>query len=242
MKRRWKRIVSAVLALITIFSLLPATAMADEAPDVTDLNGRTFAIVNKENSAAMLADAVSETDNNRSARQVFLRETADGSYEVICGEESAPGQSQMWTFERVSEGENKDQYYISTTVGGETKYLKIGNENDPVTLVSEKTKITVTGKDKLFRLSNDSGYAVNLFGGAINQGFGSYNDNKENEWQALCTVTVISPSSVEGVSPLGTTIDLFDYWLTGENEDDGQQQIFLDQSGNATRGSTHTAR
>ena len=235
--RSQKRFLSLILAFVMAISLLPATAFATgedgtEASDSVDLDNQTFAIVNKAEMVAMLANGVNNNnDGNRAGQQVNLSKDKDGSYYITYWTDNEKNSITQWTFEKVKDNEggedtSEDQYYISTGENTDKKYLKIGsgsNGDSAVTLSSTQTeasKVTVTKESDtgLYKLANSDGAAVNLFGSKAANGFGSYkvtsNTRDPNEWQALCTMKQVS--TVDGTSPIGTTIDLFDYWVTSK--------------------------
>lgn len=153
----------------------------------TDISG-TYAIVNRKSGfnsgVAMLADNQGDTDNTNRAGKTVSVVQSEGKYYVTDSTVT------LWTFEKQSNG----SYHISAEVNGATKYLTIGSaDSSPVTLSDTPQNIIVTmgsgDYEGMFRLTNESGIAVNLFGGSASQGFGSYSDSSANEWQTLCGTT-----------------------------------------------------
>ncbi len=259
--RGQKRFLSLILAFVMAISLLPATAFAEgeggnDASDSLDLDGKTFAIVNGATKVAMLASSVDENDanKNRAGQQVNLLQAEDGSYYIAYWNEkekkSIEEMITQWTFEKVedsnesSEVTNGDQYYISTGEDTNKQYLKIGTSNTAVTLSNDEnnaSKISVTKDNEsgLYKLADSTGVAINLFESKAEKGFGSYKVTNgaqdPNEWQALCTLEKVG--TVKGISPIGTTIDLFDYWVNSANEDGGNyDKLPLSTSPNADSG------
>lgn len=166
----------------------------EDSTDSASLDGKTFAIVNVPKKAAMQSNTIE--NGNLAAKDVssYLQEDATNGYRLVLRsekEKDAAGITQ-WMFTSVDD-DNPNHYYVTTTVDGETKYLKIGaSKIELVTAPSEtedKPVITVTAGEEekykgLFRLSADGvgtgtgnrsyDMAVNIYGDPefIDNGFG----------------------------------------------------------------------
>lgn len=194
-----------------------------DSTETIDFSG-SWVIVNKKGTnstgIAMQGSGIDGNESaNRAGLSVTVRQEANGAYTVLNNDAT------LWQFEKQENG----TYYISTVTGTdateEKKYLTIGKKNnDPVILSNTPQPITVTpgtgNYSGMVRLTNSDGMAVNLFDGNANQGFGSWNDSKDNEWHTLCRrnydvvrTTANHPSSV---------INLFDYWVTEKNDPDNK--------------------
>lgn len=211
-----------------------------------------YAIVNGSKKAAVLTS--SNTAGKLAAQTVHLDEDeSSGSYSVVVFSEDDVAKVQAWNFKAIggsgesapadpnqlSAGES-GTYYVTAIVDGETRYLTINGTSVTLETQTDENRenqvITVkagTGAYAgMFRLTNNSNYAVNLYGGEAKQGFGGYKQRNDtdnldaNEWFYLCnTVNNLSDrvedaGTVEGISPSGTVINLFDYWLTGQDNPD----------------------
>lgn len=179
-------------------------------PSKVDYSG-TWAVVGTNSQVAMLASGVNGSDGaNRAGKQVsILQSDSDESY-------VKSNLVTQWTFEKQGDG----TYHISTTVDDVAKYLNIGNASgDPVTLSDTSQNIAIQENFRgSVRLVNESGMAVNLYGGNESGGFGAWNDNKENEYFTLCKVEPLD--TVESTAHPSSIVNLFDYWVTGENDPD----------------------
>ena len=224
--KHWRRFLSAALALVMALSVFPAAALPALAEGDDDpLGGATFAIVNPGHKMAM---TVSEKN---------------GEWTAACDSQSIADRIKIWTLEPAGEG----KYYITTGSGGNKQYLQIiryGQTNGvgSLQLVSkaDASQFTVaegTGnKAGLYRLS-----ALVTYGGeeidvaaSSNQGdrlFGGWSGSGNTEYHALCTAVTAPepPEPAQGVSPAGTTIDLFDYWVKGNSTEDGNKIDLYDR-------------
>ena len=245
--RGQKRFLSLILAFVMAISLLPATAFAEgdvdtDTSDSLGLDGKTFVIANPGKHLALLSDKM--TSGNLQG-QIVPMSKSSGKYYVTAWNET---DITRWKFEKAEDtnSEENNQYYISTEVDNETKYLTISNVNNgstadyKIVLADTRKPMTVQVGTQtysgLYRLVGDDGRAVNSYGDSnvTTEGFGAWNGTEDvNEWQALCEVKIAEP--VSGVSPIGTTIDLFDYWVSSENEDGGDSNT-LPLSSNANNG------
>lgn len=193
------------------------------AEDTVSLDGKSFVLVNDSKKAAMLAEQMSGSPRKLAGRTVALKQLDDSFYMRAETEEEKAAIT-LWTFEAAEGG-----YYIKADVDGGAKYLTINGQN--ITLEDEPTEgsvITVTegtideeGSDWTGMVKlNAGGYAVNLYGGDVASGFGGWtSDNSANEWFRLISeVKLLSEDVVPGISPSGTVINLFDYWMTDKNE------------------------
>jgi len=253
MKKRFRGLLSLVLAVAMTVGLLPLSALPARAEgedaDPLGLHGQTFAIVNPNDKAAMTAEFAggnnAEALKNLPLDRVSLN---GGRYSVLCKSQGDAARICVWSF--TYEG---GQYFIHTEAESGPKYLKFipaQGANPGVgrfELVSERadaSPITVVEKNGLYRLSapvqyegyEGIDYDVAISSDAGSSIFGGWNGDINNEdackyiLQALCAeADITEPSSpspsggtqVTGVSPLGTTIGIFDYWVTNPTEADG---------------------
>ncbi len=254
-----KRFLSLLLALVMAGGLIPPaafTARAEGEPD--PLDGKTFAIVN--GSYAMTAEfSDSDTSALKNIQLASAPQRNDsGEWSLHCNA-SDKEKIAVWTFESAGEA---NKYYIKTEINGQTKYLKIIPSANPdhvagvgrFELADSKvgvppivadlrsdgkyrlySTITIEETEYNIAISRDS----NIFGGwAENDGTV---DSAAYIRHVLCPVeNIITPTpgtKVEGVSPLGTTIDIFDYWVTKPIENDGDSNgLPLTTGDNATSG------
>ena len=133
--------------------------------DRSNLNGKSFHLVNGSHSVALVAE---NTNNNTRLRAVQYSSSDDSITK--------------WYFQRVS---NNDWYFYITDGNGH--YLNIGNGNNSYVRVSETPQPIYVNQNNngLFRLqrsNQSSSTAVNLYGGNASGNFGPYNDRGENEW------------------------------------------------------------
>lgn len=245
-----KRFLSLLLALVMASGLiLPAafTARAEGEPD--PLDGKTFAIVNGKNQAAMTAELNADSGNLNS-----LAVSTDGD-QLICSTSADKAKICVWTFQQVPNETSK--YYIYTGDGENARYLKI-EPNTPVysgcsgnlVLTDEinnasQFQAVQTGSRYVITASctasNGTSYDIAISSDSSKGIFGGWSGNGVTEQQILCEESaIITPTpgtKVEGVSPLGTTIDIFDYWVTNEIENDGDSNgLPLTTGDNATSG------
>ena len=168
--------------------------------DPFGLDGMEYALVIPTSNVAMMAGNNSSNNKHRAAETVTLYTAADGKQYVPVG-------TTLWKFKYAGEDtiKNSYKYYISTVVDGATKYLCISSDGaQSVTLSDTETAIRVTlksseGTYRLTETATESGkpYAVNLFSGSVDDGFGAYNgrattgastDGDANEWFKLYSV------------------------------------------------------
>lgn len=196
------------------------------AVDPSDLDGKSFALVNGANQAAMLAEA--NTDTTLKGQTVTVRFNAANDPYLIDAAENL-----SWTFEKVPGTEDGgSKYYVTAEIGGTKKYLNIAEtavtlvDDPPEDVTSEITVTQGTGQySAQYRLANSGGYAVNLYGGNASQGFGGWKatSTDKNDYFYLAEIKQ-DPSevgTVQGISPNGSVINMFDYWMTDPLPDGG---------------------
>ena len=193
------------------------------ALDSSDLNGQTFALFNPTHQRAMMA--TSTATGKLDAAEVSYSSDSDGVHihpTTVEGQE--PPNYALWTL--VSVDASADTYYITTEVNEQTKYLTIDGENvtveDYIVDETERTAkqvITVTEGTGVLaeqvRLTNAAGYAVNKF--YEKEYFGGWNGAEGNADEYFYLAKQGEPiliGTVEGVTPNGTVINVFDYWVT----------------------------
>ena len=242
--KHWRRFLSAALALVMALSVFPAAALPALAEGDDDpLGGATFAIVNPGHKMAMTAEATAGDQVSLKSVPVSGVSEKNGEWTAACDSQSIADRIKIWTLEPAGEG----KYYITTGSGGNKQYLQIiryGQTNGvgSLQLVSkaDASQFTVaegTGnKAGLYRLS-----ALVTYGGeeidvaaSSNQGdrlFGGWSGSGNTEYHALCTAVTAPepPEPAQGVSPAGTTIDLFDYWVKGNSTEDGNKIDLYDR-------------
>lgn len=202
--------------------------------NTSSLDGKTFAIIGAQN-AVLTATTKRIGNNNGLAAQensyTTVQDETSGFYNLATYDESEKtaldnflSSYKIWTFEKAGSAANS--YYLTTTANGSKQYLRISGSN--VTLANRSSNeaiLTVgtgtgnnAGKISIAR----SGYGINLNGGSISNGFNSYGNLDTNSYFYLVENTQVlpMPDTVEGVSPTGTLINVFDYW-TGERWPDG---------------------
>ena len=157
--------------------------------DPYSLDGKTYGLllVQNETTGAAL-EATAKNATTLEARQMLIRPDPTGitgEVNVLSGDDMAE-----WTFHSIS----KDKYYLTTEVNGITKYLTINNtgltlENVP----ADNSVLTVTPESgenaNRVRISNQSGYAINLINGKITSGYGVSRSGSVNEWLNLARKT-----------------------------------------------------
>lgn len=243
--KHWRRFLSAALALVMALSVFPAAALPALAEGDDDpLGGATFAIVNPGHKMAMTAEATAGDQVSLKSVPVSGVSEKNGEWTAACDSQSIAGQILVWTLEAAGEGENK--YYITTGSGGNKRYLQMvpaesGTEGvGSLRLVAsreETSPFTVAARnDGLYRLSAPVTYGGEEIDVAAssNQGdrlFGGWSGSGNTEYHALCTAVTAPepPEPAQGVSPAGTTIDLFDYWVKGNSTEDGNKIDLYDR-------------
>lgn len=187
------------------------------AVDTADLDGQRFALVNGTLNDAMLAEdwPTGNTDRRLDTERVKIRLDEEGNALV-----PDTANVSWWTFTKTASGANT--YYISTEVDGVAKYLKLNARQ--LTLEDSETDaspIIVTAgtgtREGMYKLTNADGVAIYLWGSGENSyGFSGYKDNGERSWHYLVQSTYdpVDVGTVQGITPNGTVINMFDYWLT----------------------------
>ena len=246
-----RRFLSAALALVMALGVFPTAALpALAAGDLSELEGKTFAIVNPGHKAAM---AISEQGKMVHC-EISSAEQVDGQWKVSCIQPADVDQIKIWRLEKDASATDSYQYRLSTGGGTGKRYLTFQGTN-PWSLALVKTVagaalFQVQPKDGKYRLSAMVGttdVAISSSEGAKN--FDGWNEQYNSVvWQVLCAdVAAPDPGEpAQGVSPAGTTIDIFDYWVTGtsgkENADGNTIPLYhkgyipkLDASGNQVK-------
>ncbi len=175
--------------------------------------GDAFALVIGKNPVVMLAEQTEDNGTKTLAGQnVTVSKDDTGAPYMKVGSASDIDKFKAWTFETAEGG-----YYLTTIYNGPKQYVRIDGAN--VTLTEDQTQATVItvaeGADtyaEMIQLQG-GGTHINLYGGRADRGFGGYADNGENEWFYLIT-DVSTVGTVEGITPGGSVINLFDYWIT----------------------------
>ena len=155
----------------TSFSIYSIVSSGETA----NLNGRSFAIINTYTNNAIQA----EPQNNGA------RLAAEG-VQIIGEYVTANDDISMWTF--TADGNN--QYYIQSDDG---RYLNIYSNSLQLSTNPQLLTVTLgsgnrTGKVRISRTN----YAVNNYSGSTKSGFGTYNDNGNNEWFTLYALKEIT--------------------------------------------------
>lgn len=202
------------------------------ALNLSDLNGKTFALFNLTHQRAVMATSAKMSGKLDAAEAGYF---FDNNGVVHIYPTTTEGQESpdyvLWTFERVEA--SADTCYITTTVDGQRKYLTINGENVTVedyieneTDRAAKQVITVTeGTGNLagqVRFTNAAGYAVNKYYGK--EYFGGWKGVEGNTDEYFYLAKHGDPNqigTVEGVTPNGTVINVFDYWVTQRNSPEG---------------------
>ncbi len=212
----------------------------------SDLNGQTFALFSPANLRVMTAVST-KLSGKLDAAEVGYYFNPNGDifiYPTTTEGQESPNY-ELWTFESV--GASANAYYITTTVDGQPKYLTIDGEN--VTVENQKTDeaeraekqvITVTEGTGDYagqvRLTNAAGIAVNKYGGQniYKEYFGGYNAghlNDVNDYFYLAKQGEPAQiGTVKGVTPNGTVINVFDYWVTERTTPGGDFEEAVDLS------------
>ena len=151
--------------------------------DVLGLNGKTYGIAwlnNRNTAIAMTAQAKSSTALKADSMPVRAN-PLDQSEDVMI---KVDGNVALYSFHVVG----RNQYYISTDVGGATKYLNA--QGGALTLVDQPTEYSVfvptlgTGANagRIKFVGKTSGQAISLPGGNASNGFTAKNANTTNEY------------------------------------------------------------
>lgn len=199
---------------------------------LTDLDGKSFVIVNQNGSinyAMTTETAVVNGVDGLKSQTVSM----DSNHQV------ASKNVTQWTFERVDTDSDEaatDSYYISTMVDGVKQYLYLcaasfqvngQDTNDgrgSLTLSDKPQPITVTMlADGTVTLTYDKSI-VNL--AAETKDFWCYkneviSDNSSN----FILATIYEAPTVQGVNHAGTVINLFDYWTKTQDASDEEKGV-----------------
>lgn len=190
--------------------------------DIT-LDGGSFVIINQSGTTNYALTSTSTTVNGvdgLASETVTLN--TDGQVTKLDATE--------WTFEKVPDAD--DQYYVYTVIGGEKRYLTLGataydDSNDgkgSLTISSKPQAITavVSGNTVVLHAGNNS--TVNLDGAQYD--FWCYNDwDNPSANSQLLLAEKFPIGTVQGVTPTGTVINMFDYWAEYKGpayDDDGK--------------------
>ena len=151
-----------------------------------NLGGKKFAIVNTENSEAVLGRTKTAANGKSylEASAATVKENSGKNY--VVGDEVT-----LWEFENVY----NNVYSIKAPDG---RYMNIGNGS--ATLSTNPQNITVSQSGGRLRLLADSGYALNAWNRSVSDGFrgGHWNDNAERF--TLFTVNEIIQNQAEKIS------------------------------------------
>lgn len=235
MKKISSRIMKVVLTITMLLCSLciyqqPTSAVS--AVNTSNLDGKTFAIVNGARRYAITSNSVDDKYLQGIEYKDVIAQNSDGFYyrNTYTDEQKTAAETQMssikiWKFEKPENEEvTNNQYYMITEINGGTYYLDINGENltivDKPNLLTSLITVTEGSGDQagLVRFTNSSGKAINLYGGQTH--FGGYSDNSVNEYFYLIAgaMTIPLPEIVDdAVSPSGTVINLFDYWTDTRN-------------------------
>lgn len=147
-----------------------------------------------------------------------------------------------WKFEKVEGTSN--QYYISTMINNQKKYLTIESNSEgidkktgSVTLSDNKdenSKITVDEGSGNFagqvRLTNKDKMAINLYDSKtyFSGWYGTNIAVDANNYFYLVSKIELQQTDIvkNTVTPAGTVINLFDYWLDGRTNNDYNDKIY----------------
>lgn len=166
--------------------------------DPYGLDGSSFGIAyhnDSATSAAMMANdqtiVVSEANQNRlEALDMLMRpDVLDNDGILLVAEGS---DIQEWTFHSIEE----DKYYITTEVGGATKYLTINGANITLTDAPDETNSVITATPGTESNSGKwhfsvNGYSLNLPNGSAN-GFNASTGNGDTTWMNLVEKSVLN--------------------------------------------------
>ena len=158
--------------------------------DPYDLDGKSFGIAYQDESvtaAAMMAEAVNNAQRLKGMDMLIRPDVLDNEGLLLVANNSDITE---WTFEN----HHDDQYYISATVNGATKYLTItGNQVKLADTQAEATLITVvpgSGGNAGKWHFTVNGYSLNLNGSAAN-GFNAVNNSGATTWMNLVEKSVL---------------------------------------------------
>lgn len=186
------------------------------ANDLEGQSEQTFALVIGEAKVAMLAEPIS-SGNCLSGTIVTLVNGSDGSKIVAVSSEEDITRVKTWSFESI---EGSTNVYLTSGTGDAKQYVKISGAD--VTLTSnqaEASEITVaegTGEYEGMIQLRGADNNINLYGGVADRGFGGWRDDGPNEWFYVVSNIRVkgNASTVQGITPNGSIVHLFDYWVT----------------------------
>ena len=183
------------------------TSATDTTIPVASLNGKSFAIINEATGTAMSAIADTEDASSASALDALPASTTqiDG-VDYFTSQENVP----LWTFTAVSG--KSGVYYISTTVGTETKYLNLTTAatSGALTLSTTAQELTVTQTDDGKVFIGNGTTRLNSSGSDGEGDFWCYNDSGSNCKMTLCEKAPIDSSFTITYNGYTITVNLQD--------------------------------
>lgn len=210
---------------------------------VENLNGKTFILTNVTKKYILTATPIIINGNlngldGMSSNNIEYVKQNNGYYKGTTLDGNLVNSCVKWTFELVPNSTN--EYYIHTVIDSKKKYLTIDSNNNEdsisnsgnITLSdtkNENSKITVNEGEGSYagqiRLTNKNKMAINLYGeksyfaGWYDSGIAT---DKNNYFYLVSTVehTGVIDNTV---TPSGTSINLFDYWVKGERIPSGSK-------------------
>ena len=199
------------------------TLVSHEEPedDVYGLDGKTYGIAYQDGSAISAAlSATGKTSGSQQRLEGFRTKIQpdvldnDGVLLVSGGTDI-----QEWTFESIE----KDNYYITTKVDGEKKYLTINGANVTLQDTADPKYSVInarpgTGENAGKWLFSAEGYALNLAGKA-SDGFNGANGDSASTWMNLVEKSVISDNDFYKYNAKKVSVS------DTENVYDGQQVV-----------------
>lgn len=252
MKKRLRCLLSSFLMVVMVVCALPTIALSvSDNSDPLELDGNTFAIFSPSDSMVMLAELKQDIDGD-TLKSFPVTVNDNGSWNITCSSAGASEKICVWTFEYIQLDEDENpQYYISAGSADGTKYLQMttsvsgADKLGKFAFVDDRSgascftvKAAADGKYLISApvdfIVNDEPITREVYissdkGGGLFGGWAEADnpDAKTYLLLALCPAEQImehAPSGevVRGVSPLGTTIDVFDYWVTAVQENDGE--------------------
>lgn len=191
------------------------------------LTGHTFALVNPANNMIMtatadgnyLAGASYVNDETNTNTSVIFTQKNGYFYTARIKNDGSPlsvdefnNSYVVWSVVQGT-GNNNRNYYLCAN---DTQYLSISN-NGSLTLVNnmnEASAVTFTSNNgnTMVRITDNNSYAINQYGGKTY--FGSWpGGGSSNEYFYLVdAVEEATVTTVDGMVPKGTVINVFDYW------------------------------
>lgn len=216
-----------------------------QAIDINSLEGQTFALINNTKRAALMPTVSSGRLGSEIIGNVrFEQNVETGFYTVTYADQTEMNNYasyEVWNFQRANNGTNT--YYLYTTSGNQTQYVRLSqsNTNGTFSLVNNQNNATtftvVAGSgsnEGLIELQSGS-VGINLYQGTGTNGFAAWNAGDMNNYFYLVTDAGVmaEAGTVEGVSPSGTVINMFDYWATYNGKTEVGNTIVGDYSENA---------